>query len=242
MPGARHAAGVPGEIVVQGEGVALGYLDDPAASASSTRTTARALPHRRHRPLAAEGVVEYLGRKDAQVKIRGHRVEPQEVAGRGGAARDRQAAVLARPGRSARTWLPACAANASPTRCCARRWPSACRRTCCRRASPGWSACRSPPAASSISGVEQACRARPGASARSCRIALEAALLAVWRACLPGPLDRRPTSSRPAATASRHAGRAPRRPRTRRACSALQLFRTPTVRGLAAALAAPVPP
>ncbi len=61
--------GVPARSSCQGEGVALGYLDDPAASASSTRTTARALPHRRHRPLAAEGVVEYLGRKDAQVKI-----------------------------------------------------------------------------------------------------------------------------------------------------------------------------
>ncbi|WP_435613378.1 amino acid adenylation domain-containing protein [Streptomyces sp. bgisy159] len=74
--------GVAGELYTAGEGLARGYLNRPAA------TAARFLPHpsprrpgeRMYRTgdLArrrADGTVEYLGRADRQVKVRGYRVE-----------------------------------------------------------------------------------------------------------------------------------------------------------------------
>ncbi|MEW2384378.1 amino acid adenylation domain-containing protein [Micromonospora sp. NPDC047707] len=78
--------GLPGEIVVGGSGLARGYLGDPALTAERfvadpfgppgsrlyrTGDRGRYLPG---------GTVEFLGRIGDQVKIRGHRVEPDEVA------------------------------------------------------------------------------------------------------------------------------------------------------------------
>ncbi|HEX5379570.1 MAG TPA: amino acid adenylation domain-containing protein, partial [Phenylobacterium sp.] len=101
--------GVPGELVVGGDGLALGYLDRPDLTAqvfvpdtvSNPPQGADARLYRtgdicRHRP---DGVIEFLGRRDDQVKIRGFRIEPaevemalQEIAG------VRQAAVAHEPG------------------------------------------------------------------------------------------------------------------------------------------------
>jgi thioesterase domain-containing protein/acyl carrier protein len=78
--------GVPGEVYVGGDGVARGYWNRPgltaqrflpdtfseAAGAKLYRTGDLA----RYRP---DGSIEYLGRKDHQVKIRGQRVELGEV-------------------------------------------------------------------------------------------------------------------------------------------------------------------
>jgi amino acid adenylation domain-containing protein len=77
--------GVPGELYVGGSAPARGYLGDPARTARCfvpdpygppgarlVRTGDRA----RWRP---DGTLELRGRIDAQVKIRGHRVEPAEV-------------------------------------------------------------------------------------------------------------------------------------------------------------------
>ncbi len=77
--------GVAGELCIGGDGVALGYLarpeltlaafvDDPFAGAGARyyRTGDRA----RLRP---DGNIEYLGRRDRQVKIRGQRIELGEV-------------------------------------------------------------------------------------------------------------------------------------------------------------------
>ncbi|WP_399880070.1 amino acid adenylation domain-containing protein [Streptomyces sp. BBFR51] len=86
---------VPGELYIGGAGVALGYfgdgsrtaerfLTDPATGDRLYRTgdLGRYLP---------DGTIEFLGREDAQIKIRGYRVELAEV----------EAAVQAHPGVAA---------------------------------------------------------------------------------------------------------------------------------------------
>ncbi len=78
--------GIPGELIVGGDGVALGYLNNPeltqhkffapvtlpTSSATYYRTgdLARWLP---------DGTIEFLGRIDTQVKIRGFRIELGEI-------------------------------------------------------------------------------------------------------------------------------------------------------------------
>ena len=78
--------GHPGEIVIGGTGLARGYLGDPALTAerfvASPFGPAGSRVYRtgdRGRFLSS-GKVEFLGRIGDQVKIRGHRVEPAEVA------------------------------------------------------------------------------------------------------------------------------------------------------------------
>ncbi|SDH56092.1 amino acid adenylation domain-containing protein, partial [Lentzea fradiae] len=75
--------GVPGELCISGAGVAQGYLGQPELTARSFVTdpgtgarTYRTGDLVRYLP---DGRLEYLGRADEQVKIRGHRVEPAEV-------------------------------------------------------------------------------------------------------------------------------------------------------------------
>ncbi|HEX2094786.1 MAG TPA: amino acid adenylation domain-containing protein, partial [Longimicrobiaceae bacterium] len=87
--------GVPGELYLAGDGLARGYLDrpemtaerflpdpfspEPGARMYRVGDRARWLPH---------GALEYLGRLDHQVKVRGFRVEPAEI----------EAALVALPG------------------------------------------------------------------------------------------------------------------------------------------------
>ncbi|GIG70496.1 non-ribosomal peptide synthetase [Phytomonospora endophytica] len=78
--------GLPGEIWIGGAGVARGYLDAPELTAEKftedpfgpgsgrfyrTGDRGRTLP---------DGNLEYLGRLDEQVKVRGFRIEPAEIA------------------------------------------------------------------------------------------------------------------------------------------------------------------
>jgi len=78
------AIGIPGELYVSGPGLAYGYLNQP--SMTSTRFIANPFSdgERMYRTgdLARwleNGLVEFIGRTDHQVQIRGHRVEPGEV-------------------------------------------------------------------------------------------------------------------------------------------------------------------
>ncbi|WP_339468641.1 amino acid adenylation domain-containing protein [Pseudomonas capeferrum] len=73
---------VVGELYLGGQGVAQGYLGQPALTAE--RFVPAADGARLYRTgdrarLSAEGLVEFIGRADDQVKIRGYRVEPGEI-------------------------------------------------------------------------------------------------------------------------------------------------------------------
>ena len=78
--------GQPGEIVVGGASLARGYLGDPALTAERFVPDPFGPPGSRlyrtgdRGRFLASGKVEFLGRIGDQVKIRGHRVEPDEVA------------------------------------------------------------------------------------------------------------------------------------------------------------------
>ena len=100
-------AGIPGELCIAGEGLAAGYLNRPE------ETRARfvegfedpSAPGRRERMYKTgdlarwrrDGSIEHLGRIDFQVKIRGHRVEVQNIEHHLGAHPNvRAVAVVAR--------------------------------------------------------------------------------------------------------------------------------------------------
>ncbi|WP_055591616.1 amino acid adenylation domain-containing protein [Streptomyces hirsutus] len=77
--------GCAGELCIGGTGVARGYLDRPELTAEKFGDDPFVPGGRLYRSgdLArwlADGTLEYLGRIDGQVKIRGNRVEPDEVA------------------------------------------------------------------------------------------------------------------------------------------------------------------
>ncbi|MFF2658537.1 amino acid adenylation domain-containing protein [Kitasatospora sp. NPDC058032] len=86
--------GTPGELVVGGAGVTDGYLGRPGATARAFVPDPDGPPGaRRYRTgdlvrRRGDGALEFLGRIDAQVKVRGYRVEPGEV----------ESALLAQPG------------------------------------------------------------------------------------------------------------------------------------------------
>ncbi|MBM2766525.1 non-ribosomal peptide synthetase [Burkholderia anthina] len=76
--------GVPGELHIGGAGLALGYLHDPERTAARFVDASRAGLGRLYRTgdlgrYRADGVIEFLGREDSQVKIRGHRIELGEI-------------------------------------------------------------------------------------------------------------------------------------------------------------------
>ncbi|MEU6606439.1 amino acid adenylation domain-containing SDR family oxidoreductase [Streptomyces shenzhenensis] len=79
--------GEEGELLVGGDGLALGYPGDPELTAERFvdnrfdpgsrlyRTGDRVIRH-------ADGVLEYRARTDRQIKLRGHRIEPDEIEAR----------------------------------------------------------------------------------------------------------------------------------------------------------------
>ena len=93
--------GVPGEILVAGDGVARGYLDDEVLTRSRFVPDpfvegARAYRTGDRAAWRADGTIEFLGRFDEQVKVRGYRVEPGEIEIALRAAGAAEAAVVAR--------------------------------------------------------------------------------------------------------------------------------------------------
>ncbi|MBB5958032.1 amino acid adenylation domain-containing protein/thioester reductase-like protein [Saccharothrix tamanrassetensis] len=85
--------GVPGQLYVGGTAPARGYRGDPGRTASVYVPDPRVPGGRMYRTgdlvrLLPGGTLEFLGRVDDQVKLRGHRIEPGEV----------RAALLKHPG------------------------------------------------------------------------------------------------------------------------------------------------
>ncbi|MGK4579078.1 amino acid adenylation domain-containing protein [Kitasatospora sp. HPMI-4] len=132
-------AGEEGELLVGGDGLALGYLGDPELTAERFVDDPAEPGTRLYRTgdrvvRRADGLLEYRSRMDRQIKLRGHRIEPDEVETRlraddavGEAVVERDGETLigyltpASPGRALpldrirgtlATWLPAAAVPA----------------------------------------------------------------------------------------------------------------------------------
>ncbi|MDT0573612.1 amino acid adenylation domain-containing protein, partial [Streptomyces sp. DSM 3412] len=90
--GHECATGEPGELLIAGTGLTPGYLGDPhlTAAAFTERDGRRWYRSGDRVRRRADGVLEFLGRLDDQVKVRGHRVELGEI----------EAALLTHPGVS----------------------------------------------------------------------------------------------------------------------------------------------
>jgi amino acid adenylation domain-containing protein len=97
--GGRRAPGAVGELVIGGAGVAAGYVDRARATAGAFVPDPWAAGQRLYRTgdfarQRADGTLEFLGRRDHQVKIRGQRIELGEIEAALDALPEVQAAVV----------------------------------------------------------------------------------------------------------------------------------------------------
>jgi amino acid adenylation domain-containing protein len=77
-------SGIEGELFLGGDGVALGYLGDAALTEERFVADPFSGCGRLYRTgdkarLRSDGLIEYCGRCDGQIKLRGHRIEPGEI-------------------------------------------------------------------------------------------------------------------------------------------------------------------
>jgi amino acid adenylation domain-containing protein/thioester reductase-like protein len=82
----QAAPGQPGEVYIGGDGLARGYLNRPEMTAQkfipdpfSTKPSARLYRTGDLARLLPDGNIQYMGRVDNQVKIRGHRIELGDI-------------------------------------------------------------------------------------------------------------------------------------------------------------------
>ncbi len=102
--GTLAPVGVPGELLIGGDGVTLGYWNRPEMTAERFLPNPYGGDSRVYRTgdlvcRRADGTLDFLGRGDAQVKIRGQRIEPGEIeAAMAAFPGVTQAVVIDRPG------------------------------------------------------------------------------------------------------------------------------------------------
>jgi amino acid adenylation domain-containing protein len=82
--GQLQSPGIPGEICIAGVGLARGYINNPELTTEKFVNNPFRPGTKMYRTgdigrWLEDGNIEYIGRKDGQVKIRGHRVETGEV-------------------------------------------------------------------------------------------------------------------------------------------------------------------
>jgi amino acid adenylation domain-containing protein len=112
--GAQQPIGVPGELYLGGVALARGYHDDPEATQAAFGPHTFAPKTRLYRTgdrvvRRPDGALRFLGRLDDQVKVRGVRIEPEEVAAHLRAHPGvREAVAALRSGALAAWVVPAC--------------------------------------------------------------------------------------------------------------------------------------
>jgi amino acid adenylation domain-containing protein/non-ribosomal peptide synthase protein (TIGR01720 family) len=109
--------GVVGELVVEGDGVAQGYWQRPELTAERF-VEREGQRHYRSGDLGryrADGSLEYRGRGDDQVKLRGYRIEPGEIAAKLASLPQVADAAVTVEGQGEGAWLMAYAVAADGT-------------------------------------------------------------------------------------------------------------------------------